>query len=149
MQGNYNRVDERRNCFKCGYETAEPINKCPTCGRALISTKQVRRLGWVQVFVGLFLVGFIAIIIYNIAPGMLEPGVPDASGSRFTGTKEQGQMVLALLGLIIVIGLTSLVNGVWQVATGTRNKLILYFGVGLFILLLVFVWAVENVFAGV
>jgi hypothetical protein len=101
----------------------------------------------VQVFLGVFLVGFIAIIIYNIAPTMLKPEVPDASGSRFTGTKEQGQMVLALLGVIIVFGLTTLVNGAWQVATGTRNKWILYFGVGIFILLLAFVWAVENVFA--
>ena len=140
-------MDELRNCYKCGYETAEAVAKCPTCGRGLLSTKHVRRLGWVQVFLGLFLVGFIAIIIYKIAPGMLEPGVPDASGSRWTGTREQGQMVLALLGLIIVIGLTSFVNGLWQTATGKRNKWIIYFGVGLFILLLAFVWAVENVFA--
>jgi hypothetical protein len=140
-------VEERRNCYKCGYETVESLTKCPTCGRKLLSTKLVRRLGWAQLLVGVFLVGFIAIIIANIAPGMLNPGVPDASGSRFTGTREQGQIVLALLGVIIVFGLTSFVNGVWQIATGKRNKWILYFGVGLFIILLAFVWAVENVFA--
>jgi hypothetical protein len=140
-------VKELGTCLKCGYETADVVSKCPKCGRGLHSAGQVRRLGWVQVFLGLFLAGFIAIIIYKIAPTMLEPEVPDASGSRFTGTREQGQMVLALLGVIIVFGLTTLVNGVWQVATGTRNKWILYFGVGLFILLLAFVWAVQNVFA--
>ena len=140
-------MEELRTCPKCGYRTTEVVSKCPKCGRGLVSPKQVRRLGWVQVFLGLFLVGFIAIIIYNIAPTMLKPEVPDAGGSRFTGTKEQGQMVLALLGVVIMFGLTSLLNGVWQIATGTRNKWILYFGVGIFILLLVFVWAVENVFA--
>ena len=140
-------MDELRNCYKCGYETGEAVAKCPRCGRGLLSTKLVRRLGWVQVLIGVFLVGFIAVIIYNIAPGMLEPGVPDASGSTWTGTREQGQMVLALLGLIIVLGLTSLVNGVWQIATGKRSKWILYFGAVLFILLLIFVWAAENVFA--
>ena len=140
-------MKELRTCPKCGYETADVVSKCPKCGRRLLSARQVRRLGWVQVFLGIFLAGFIAIIIYKIGPTMLEPEVPDASGSRFTGTREQGQMVLALLGLIIVFGLTTLVNGVWQVATGTRNKWILYFGVGLFILLLAFVWTVQNVFA--
>ena len=140
-------MKELRTCHKCGYETADVVSKCPKCGRGLLSARQLRRLGWVQVVLGVFLVGFIAIIIYRIAPTMLQPEVPDASGSRFTGTREQGQMVLALLGLIIVFGLTTLVNGVWQVATGTRNKWILYFGIGLFILLIAFVWAVQNVFA--
>lgn len=115
-------VEELRTCHRCGYETADVVSKCPKCGRGLLSTKQVRRLGWVQVFLGVFLAGFIAIIPYNIAPTMLEPDVPDANGSRFTGTWEQGRMVLALLGLIVVFGLTSFVNGVWQIATGRRNK---------------------------
>jgi hypothetical protein len=64
--------------------------------------------------------------------------VPDASGSRFTGTTEQAQLILGLFGLIIVFGLTSIVGGLWQVITGTRNKWILYFGVGLFLLLILF-----------
>ena len=140
-------MEELRTCHKCGYKTTDVVRKCPKCGRGLLSAKQLRRLGWVQAFLGIFLVGFIAIIIYNIAPSMLRPDVPDASGSRFTGTGEQGQMVLALLGVVIVFGLTSLVNGVWQIATGTRNKWILYFGVGVFILLVALVWAVQNVFA--
>jgi len=140
-------MDELRTCPKCGYETADAVRKCPTCGRGMLSTKQVRRLGFVQVLIGLFLAGFVGIIIYNIAPSMLKPEVPDASGSRFTGTREQGQMVLVLLGLIIMFGFTSLVNGVWQIATGKRNKWILYFGAGLFILLLGLVWAMQNVFA--
>ena len=140
-------MDELRTCPKCGYETTDAVRKCPKCGRRMLSTKQVRRLGFVQVLLGVFLAGFVGIIIYHIAPSMLKTEVPDASGSRFTGTREQGQMVLALLGLVIMFGLTSLVNGVWQIATGKRNKWILYFGAGLFILLLALVWAVQNVFA--
>lgn len=138
-------MDERRNCYKCGYQTVETITKCPKCGRKLLSTKLVRRLGWVQLFIGLFLVGMMAVITFNLAPNMLEPGVPDAGGSRFTGTREQAKVILSLFGLIIVFGLTSFVNGLWQVTTGRRNNWILYFGVFLFVLLIIFAWSVPNV----
>jgi len=138
-------VDELRKCHKCGYETHDTIAKCPKCGRGLLSTKRVRRLGWVQLFVGLFLVMFMGIITFNLAPSMLEPGVPDTSGSRFTGTREQARIVLGLFGVIIVFGLTSMAGGLWQITFGTRNKWILYFGVVLFLLLILFASSVENV----
>jgi len=138
-------VDDLRKCYKCGYETGETVTKCPKCGRGLLSTKQVRQLGWVQVIIGLFLVVFMGIITFNLAPSMLEPGVPDTSGSRFTGTREQARIVLGLFGVIIVFGLTSIAGGLWQITFGTRNKWILYFGVVLFLLLMLFASTVENV----
>jgi MFS family permease len=129
-------IDELRRCSKCGYETMEVVSKCPQCGRKLLSAGQVRRLGWAQLILGLFLVGLMGTITFNLAPSMLRPGASQ-SGTRFTGTPEQAQLILGLFGLVIVFGLTGIVNGLWQIITGRRNKWILVIILVLAVLLIV------------
>ena len=131
-------IDELRKCYKCGYETTEVVRQCPKCGRRVLSTKQVRRLGWLQLLLGLFLSAFMGTIALSLAPIMLHPG------RGFTGTPQQALLILGLFGLVIVFGLSSIANGLWQIITGRRNKWILYLSFVLFALLLFVAWSVRN-----
>jgi hypothetical protein len=106
----------------------------------VLSTKQVRRLGWLQLLLGLFLVGFMGAITFSLAPIMLH------AGTGFTGTPQQALLILGLFGLVIVFGLTSMVNGLWQIITGRRNKWILYLSFVLIALLLFVAWSLRNDF---
>lgn len=136
-----------RRCEKCGYETQEKILKCPQCERRLVSPKQIRRIGWVLLLIGLFLIGLMGTITYNLAPSLLQPGNPDG-GMNFTGTKEQGQLIVGLFGLVIAFGVISLVNGVWQIKTGSRNKWILAISFVFIVALVVTVWFVRQSLSG-
>jgi len=141
-------VAETRSCFGCGLLTAEPADKCPRCGRPLLTTKRVRVLGWVQFAMGLFLVGLMGAITYNVAPMMLQPGVETAGGSRFTGTAGQALVILGLFGLVIIFGLTSMVSGLYQVKTGRRNKMIFVFMLAVFGVLMVAAWLIQAGLGG-
>ncbi len=136
-------VAETRSCFGCGRLTAEPAERCPKCGGALRPTKAVRRLGWVQFAAGLFLVGLMGTVTYNVAPMMLRPGVETAGGSRFTGTAGQALLIFGLFGLVIFFGLTSTVSGLYQAKTGRRNRLIFVFMMGLFVVLIAAAWLIQ------
>ena len=83
--------------------------------------RTVRRLGWVLLLLGLFLVGLMGTITWNLYPSMTHPGVADAGGSTFTGTTQQARDALQLFGMVMAFGLLSTVNGLWQIATGRRN----------------------------
>jgi hypothetical protein len=85
--------------------------------------RTIRRLGWLLLVLGLFLVGLMGTIIWRMYPSMSHPGIPDASGSTWTGTAAQGHDALQLFGLVIAFGVVSVLNGVWQIATGRRNLL--------------------------
>ena len=135
-------MEESRSCYRCGHVTNQAADRCERCGGQLRTTKQVRRLGWVQLVIGLFLVGLMGTITYNLAPLMLQAGEP-AGGARFTGTAEQARLILGLFGLIIAFGLASVVSGLWQIKTGRRNKLIFILMLGLFVLVIVAAWVVR------
>lgn len=131
---------EMTTCEGCGHAAAESFNKCPRCGRAVRAAKNWRLRGWLQIFLGLFLVGFVGLITFNLAPQMLRPGVTGDGGGRFTGTAEQGLLIIGLFGLIITFGLGSAAGGLWQVVTGRRNKWILAAMLGLFAIVMLAAW---------
>ncbi len=130
-------------CYKCGYETTEALRDCPKCGRRMISSRRMRGLGWAQLLIGIFLVGFMGAITLYLAPTMLQTGTGPGS-ERFTGTPAQALMILLLLGVVIFFGVTSIANGLWQIKTGRRNKWILIFSFAVFFLLIVIVSAVRT-----
>jgi len=128
-------------CEGCGYVvTAESVNHCPQCGRAVRPPQTGKLRGWLQILLGLFLAGFMGLITFNLAPQMLRPGVAGDGGGRFTGTAEQGLLIMGLFGLIITFGLGSVAAGLWQLATGRRNKWIMALMLGLFALLMLAAW---------
>jgi MFS family permease len=99
----------------------------------------VRGLGWLQLLIGLFLVGLMGTITYNLAPSLLSPAAP-ADGSRFTGTPEQALVILGLFGLVIAFGVGSIASGLWQIATGRRNKWIFIAMLALFVVVMLTAW---------
>jgi MFS family permease len=107
----------------------------------------VRRLGWLQLFAGLFLVALMGTITYNLAPLMLRAG-ERAGGARFTGTAEQAQLILGLFGLVIAFGLASMLSGLWHIKTGRRNKWIFFLLLGLVAVLGLITVLVEQSLGG-
>ena len=81
----------------------------------------VRRLGWVLVAVGVFLVGLVGALTYKFAPTLLHPGAY-LGESRFSGTAAQGGHVVWLFGTIIAFGLVQMVIGVFQIWTGRNSS---------------------------
>ena len=126
------------NCYSCGF-AGEAAGKCPNCGGRLRSARLVRGLGWLQLLIGLFLVGLMGTITYNLAPSLLSPAAP-TGGSRFTGTPEQALMILGLFGLVITFGVGSIAAGLWQIVTGRRNKWIFVVMLALFVVVLLTAW---------
>ena len=101
------------------------------------TSRSVRRLGWTLLVIGAGLVGLMGTITVTTLPSLLPVG--NALGpDRFNGMEEQAQSILTLFGLVIAFGLASAFNGVWQILSGRRNRLVL---------LLTLVPAVALVFA--
>jgi MFS family permease len=137
-------MEESSSCYSCGHVTNEVVAKCPECGRRLRTAKQVRRLGWLQLVIGIFLVGLMGTITYNVAPLLLRPAGGAQGGARFTGTPEQASLILGLFGLVIAFGLGSILSGLWQIKTGRRNKWLLIAMVALFVVLVLFSWFLRS-----
>ncbi|HZF86589.1 MAG TPA: hypothetical protein VE084_23965 [Burkholderiaceae bacterium] len=89
------------------------------------SARQVAVLGAISLVIGLLLAVGMAVIAWRLAPGMLNPGVPDADGSRFTGTAAQGRQALVLFASVAAVGVFSALGGGWQLATGRRSRALL------------------------
>ena len=136
------------SCFKCGYVTNEAATVCPQCGsKRFFSTRSMRVRGWLQLVIGLFLVGLMGTITYRLAPSLLLPGA-STDGSRFTGTVEQARLILGLFGLVIIFGFFSMLSGVWQIVTARRNKWIFYFMMALIALVISMAWYTTRSIGG-
>ena len=118
------------SCTKCEYTVTGKETKCPQCGGWIRRARRIKRLGVVLVFIGLLLVGMMSTITIMMAPMILSAG-RDTGGARFTGTPEQGMMILGLFGIVIVFGLASIAGGIFQMMTGRRSIVIMVVVIGL------------------
>ena len=111
-----------RKCFSCGYETTSAIRRCPQCNRGLRTVQQVRVTGMALVIIGAGLSAGMAYLILVITNIMRERG--RGLTTAFTGTPREAGMIFGILGLVLVIGITSLSAGLWQVIFGRPNRLL-------------------------
>lgn len=111
-------------CFdlRCGFIAPGRVETCPKCGRRMRSQRTVRIYGTVLMLCGLVLLGLMGPITYYMLPELTHPGREFADGSRFTGSGDEADMILWLFGLVLLFGLVALLTGLWQVATGRRNR---------------------------
>ena len=72
------------------------VDKCPSCGGAGATSRRIRMLGWLPLACGLFLIGLMGYITLAMYPTLTKPGVESGDGWRWTGTAEQGRMILNL-----------------------------------------------------
>ena len=115
-----------KECFKCKYIGMTAEVKCPKCGRKLYGPREIRTRGVVQLISGLFLVifmGGIAIFVTTLIAGNMND--PDTAKKL----KDEAGVFLAIyaiFGLVIAFGLHGTVMGIWQIATGRRNKVLVW-----------------------
>ena len=133
---------------RCRATAEGTVAKCPECGTRMRTPKDVRRLGWFLLLIGLFLTGFMSVLTWNMAPMLLYPGEEVTGGSRFTGTADQAGMIFRLFGAVIVFGLGTIVNGVLQIRTGQRNRVVTIVTLVLFAVIAFFALAMKNGFQG-
>ena len=107
----------------CRAVTPGIVDKCPTCGGSVMTSRRIRVLGWVSIACGVFLVLFMGYITRAMYPTLSNPGVP-VDGGRWTGTAEQARMALNLFYMVIGFGLFATAAGIFQVITGRRHMLI-------------------------
>ncbi len=126
--GDGTEPEDLTKCYLCGYETYRLLSHCPRCGRAMRSKRWSRRYGWILLAIGIFISAVMGLVLSAIAMPLLNPG---AGGLRFSGTREQGRLILALLGAVELFGIAAICYGLWQIVTGRRNKWVIYFFIGL------------------
>lgn len=123
----------------CGNKVDGDVNQCPKCGKRMKSSSTVKRLGWLLLGLGLFLVGLLGFISAAMWPALTETAYDiqiSGTSSHFNGTADQARAVMNLFLLIIGFGLLNIVNGIYQVAAANRSRLLSVAG------LLVALWIV-------
>ena len=106
------------------------------------SPTTIRILGGVLIFIGITLVsGIIALIIW-----VNNEFVKSASTTKLNGTAEGKQIIFLILGAVGAFGLISIVAGFWQLLTGTRNKVLIWLMLGVWIVLMILVWIAQVTF---
>jgi hypothetical protein len=133
-KGDGSDLEDLSKCYHCGYETYRFLSHCPQCGSGIQSKRWSRRFGGILFVLGLFISVVMGWTLYATIPMFLHPSAT-SGGTRFSGTPEQGRLFLGILGAVELFGVTTMCYGLWQVVTGRRSKWVIYFAVGLGILL--------------
>jgi magnesium-transporting ATPase (P-type) len=122
--------NDTRACIGGDYETQDAsVRRCPQCGRAMRSGRQVRVLGWVLAVIGAFLlvfVGAIAVWMTNVIRHADEPGAKVG----FTGGTDMLLLIYGLFALVLSFGVVSVASGVWQIHYGRPNRKLMFIGLG-------------------
>ena len=111
----------------CAHTVEGDLDTCPRCGGPMRAVRESRARGWMLLLIGLFLIGMMGAITWNMAPSLMRPG-EEIDGGTWTGTAEQARMVLGLFGLLIAFGFASSANGVFQIVTGRQSKIFTVLG---------------------
>ena len=104
---------------------------CPKCGGPMRSVGESPLRGIVLLLCGLFLLGLMGTITYNMYPTLTHPGVRMPDGSSFTGTADQARITLLLFAAVIVFGLVAIANGIYMLVTKQQSKVFVFVSLGL------------------
>jgi MFS family permease len=110
----------RRPCGGCG--SAAPVwsDVCLRCGRVLHPPERLRAAGVLYLGLGVLLTGAAAYLIALVAGIVARSDDPEATW-RFTGDAGALALVFGALGFVLVVGVTGLLMGLWQIRHGRRN----------------------------
>jgi predicted nucleic acid-binding Zn ribbon protein len=125
-----------RPCHFCGHPLEETYRVCTECGRPNRTPKQVRRLGWVLVGIGAFLVVFMAGLSFVVGRIIARSGNPEAT-TRFTGDASQAAIMFGIFAFIALFGVLGMAAGASQIRHGKVNRrmvtVVLILGVTIFV----------------
>lgn len=134
---NQNMVQpEFRSCFKCRFEGNLPQNICPRCGKRLYTATNVRWRGFFLLFIGIFLSVFMSVIAFFVSGLLMNAMNNPESARKINAETPMLFIVYGIFGLVIVIGLTSMLMGIWQLIFGKRNRVLIWIFFGLLFLTL-------------
>ena len=103
---------------------------------AHLSEARIRKLGWILVACGTFLIalmGTITIIVSRVPHEAAE--AQSGSTTTFTGTPADERLMYTIFGLVMAVGVVSLAGGVWQVKTGKRSRAVMLLVIALIVAL--------------
>lgn len=129
-------------CYKltCGSTIDGDLAFCPRCGGKMKSSKTVRTLGWVLLVCGIFLAGLLGAIVIAIGPALHSAiaGSNAADDIAFRGDAAAAVAVMRLIWVIIGLGALTAINGLYQIASGRRSRVLsivtLLIGLGIAVL---------------
>jgi len=120
----------------CATLVESKVDACPKCGGPMRSVGESPLRGIVLLLCGLFLLGVMGTITWNMYPTLTHPGVR-IEGSTFTGTAEQARITLLLFAAVIVFGLVATANGIYMLVTRQQSRAFMFVSLGVAALLLV------------
>jgi hypothetical protein len=97
------------------------VAKCPQCGWAMRSSRNIRMRGVLLLLWGVLLLGLMGAITWNMMPVLLHAG-EEVGGSTFEAKPEQAHMVLTLFWAILAFGAVEAANGTYQIITGRKSR---------------------------
>jgi hypothetical protein len=105
----------------CNATAEGNVAKCPQCGWAMRSSRNIRMRGVLLLLCGVLLLGLMGAITWNMTPLLLHAG-EEVDGSTFEAKPEQARMVLILFWAILAFGAVAAANGTYQIISGRKSR---------------------------
>ena len=120
-------MSARSICYSplCGHSVEGSVSNCPRCGARMRTPQTVRILGFVMFLCGVILMGIMGTLIWYNWWEFTHPGQQTYSGSSFTGSADEGGMILQLFWLVLAFGMAAMAAGLWQMITARRDKIVI------------------------
>jgi hypothetical protein len=133
---------EQSTCLSplCGITIEGSEKKCPKCGWAMRSARNIRTRGWFLLACGLFITLFMGWIAWRLWPTLMLPGKEVEGGGSFSGTKDQAQMILGLFGIIILFGMVGTANALYMITSGRQSRVFVIVTLLLAVMIAVSAW---------
>jgi hypothetical protein len=114
-------ASQTRICWDCGFRCGDLPANCPRCGSLMQTARGIRRRGWLLIGIGGFLMAMMTATIAAGAYVIVQSNQPGAT-NRFEGGPVIAAFLFGVLGMVWIIGLASLENGIWLLRYGRRNR---------------------------
>jgi hypothetical protein len=128
------------NLPTCAVVVDGRVSVCPKCGGPMRDVSDSAVRGIVMLVCGVILVGMMGWILWTQTESMLNPGVEAADGSTFTGTAKEAQSFLGLFAVVMLLGLTSFINGIFFIVKRRQSGIFMAISLGLAAILMALVY---------
>jgi hypothetical protein len=132
------------NLPTCALVVDGRVETCPKCGGPMRDVSDSAVRGIVMLLCGIILVGMMGWIIWTMSPSMLNPGVTAPDGSTFTGTDKEAKTFLGLFAVVMLLGLTAIINGVFFIVKRRQSGAFIAISLGLAAILMVLAYFILH-----